>query len=189
MFFKSLIWHQNLSCVPRHYLLSLTIFMIYFIGAGVSEQFLIPCLGFCLVSFFSLSQPPLYIQSIVVQVQCTNELVGTVILHEVRIVVRDRNDNAPHFQQPRYYVAVSEVTNKQTNMFSHLHTHSHASQLLDSDGVPPGRLLGLLALQPLHLLIVHSFPVPTCSWAQGNRVQLEPLPAGWHCGWVTSMAT
>ncbi|TKS89597.1 Protocadherin-15 Precursor [Collichthys lucidus] len=39
--------------------------------------------------------PPSYIQSIVVQVQCTNELIGTVILHEVRIVVRDRNDNAP----------------------------------------------------------------------------------------------
>lgn len=54
-------------------------------------------------------QPPSYIQSIVVQVQCTNELVGTVILHEVRIVVRDRNDNAPRFTQPRYYVAVSEV--------------------------------------------------------------------------------
>lgn len=57
-----------------------------------------------------VSQPPSYIQSIVVQVQCTNELVGTVILHEVRIVVRDRNDNGPRFQQPRYYVAVSEVT-------------------------------------------------------------------------------
>uniref|UniRef100_A0A672K2L1 Protocadherin-15-like n=1 Tax=Sinocyclocheilus grahami TaxID=75366 RepID=A0A672K2L1_SINGR len=48
--------------------------------------------------------PPSYIHSIVVQVQCTNELVGTVILHEVRIVVRDRNDNPPRFQQPRYYV-------------------------------------------------------------------------------------
>lgn len=57
----------------------------------------------------SLFQPPSYIQSIVVQVQCTNELIGTVILHEVRIVVRDRNDNAPRFQQPRYYVAISEV--------------------------------------------------------------------------------
>jgi len=66
----------------------------------------------------SLFQPPSYIQSIVVQVQCTNELVGTVILHEVRIVVRDRNDNAPHFQQPRYYIAVSEVT--------HTHTHTHS---------------------------------------------------------------
>lgn len=57
-------------------------------------------------------QPPSYIQSIVVQVQCTNELIGTVILHEVRIVVRDRNDNAPHFQQPRYYVAISEVNTR-----------------------------------------------------------------------------
>ncbi|KAA0725587.1 Protocadherin-15 Precursor [Triplophysa tibetana] len=53
--------------------------------------------------------PPSYIQSIVVQVQCTNELVGTVILHEVRIVVRDRNDNLPRFQQPRYYVAINET--------------------------------------------------------------------------------
>lgn len=48
--------------------------------------------------------------TIVVQIQCTNELVGTIILHEVRIVVRDRNDNTPRFQQPRYYVAVNEVT-------------------------------------------------------------------------------
>lgn len=61
------------------------------------------------LSFLSLSQPPNYITTIVVQVQCTNELVGTVILHEVRIVVRDRNDNTPRFQQPRYYVAVNEV--------------------------------------------------------------------------------
>lgn len=58
---------------------------------------------------FPLFQPPSYIHSIVVQVQCTNELIGTVILHEVRIVVRDRNDNVPRFQQPRYYIAVNEV--------------------------------------------------------------------------------
>ncbi len=62
------------------------------------------------VSFIFVFQPPSYIQSIVVQVQCTNELVGTVILHEVRIVVRDRNDNTPRFQQPRYYVAINEVS-------------------------------------------------------------------------------
>lgn len=59
-------------------------------------------------------QPPNYITTIVVQVQCTNELVGTVILHEVRIVVRDRNDNAPQFQHPRYYVAVNEVGSPRT---------------------------------------------------------------------------
>ncbi len=62
------------------------------------------------VSCIFVFQPPSYIQSIVVQVQCTNELVGTVILHEVRIVVRDRNDNTPRFQQPRYYVAINEVS-------------------------------------------------------------------------------
>lgn len=61
------------------------------------------------IYFISLFQPPNYIMTIVVQVQCTNELVGTVIFHEVRIVVRDRNDNTPRFQQPRYYVAVNEV--------------------------------------------------------------------------------
>lgn len=49
------------------------------------------------------------IQSIVVQVQCVNKKVGTIINHEVRIVVRDRNDNSPQFQQQRYYVAVNEV--------------------------------------------------------------------------------
>lgn len=54
-------------------------------------------------------QPPLSIQSIVVQVQCVNKKVGTIINHEVRIVVRDRNDNSPQFQQQRYYVAVNEV--------------------------------------------------------------------------------
>ncbi|XP_043993273.1 protocadherin-15a isoform X5 [Gambusia affinis] len=52
--------------------------------------------------------PPNYITTIVVQIQCTNELVGTVIFHEVRIVVRDKNDNSPQFQQPRYYVSINE---------------------------------------------------------------------------------
>ncbi len=60
----------------------------------------------CIFAFF---QPPISVTTIVVQIQCTNELVGTVILHEVRIVIRDRNDNTPRFQQPRYYVSVNEV--------------------------------------------------------------------------------
>lgn len=60
--------------------------------------------------FLSSIQPPMSIQSIVVQVQCINRKVGTVIYHEVRIVVRDRNDNSPRFQQEYYYVAVNEVS-------------------------------------------------------------------------------
>uniref|UniRef100_A0A8C3ABY7 Protocadherin-related 15b n=1 Tax=Cyclopterus lumpus TaxID=8103 RepID=A0A8C3ABY7_CYCLU len=81
--------------------------------------------------------PPSYIQSIVVQVQCTNELVGTVILHEVRIVVRDRNDNAPHFQQPRYYVAVSELTPVGTTIFSGFWGNNGAK---DIDDGPNGQI-------------------------------------------------
>ncbi|KAG8135351.1 hypothetical protein E2320_008415 [Naja naja] len=53
--------------------------------------------------------PPVSIQSIVVQVQCINRKVGTIINHEVRIVVRDRNDNSPQFQQEQYYVTVNET--------------------------------------------------------------------------------
>uniref|UniRef100_A0A8C4H927 Cadherin domain-containing protein n=1 Tax=Dicentrarchus labrax TaxID=13489 RepID=A0A8C4H927_DICLA len=81
--------------------------------------------------------PPSYIQSIVVQVQCTNELVGTVILHEVRIVVRDRNDNAPSFQQPRYYVAVSELTPVGTTIFSGFWGNNGAT---DIDDGPNGQI-------------------------------------------------
>ncbi|KAM3863277.1 protocadherin-15-like [Diretmus argenteus] len=62
--------------------------------------------------------PPNYIMTIVVQIQCTSELVGTVILHEVRIVVRDRNDNTPRFQHPHYYVAVNELTPIGTTIFT-----------------------------------------------------------------------
>lgn len=57
-----------------------------------------------------------------VQVQCTNELVGSIIRHEVRIVVRDRNDNAPQFQKPRYYVAINEVRPPQDNLVKYFIT-------------------------------------------------------------------
>lgn len=62
-----------------------------------------------IINVYFRLQPPMSIQSIVVQVQCVNKKVGTIINHEVRIVVRDRNDNSPQFQQQRYYVAVNEV--------------------------------------------------------------------------------
>lgn len=58
----------------------------------------------------SVLQPPMNIHSIVVQVQCINKKVGTVIYHEVRIVVRDRNDNSPTFKHESYYATVNEVS-------------------------------------------------------------------------------
>ncbi|XP_041645580.1 protocadherin-15a [Cheilinus undulatus] len=81
--------------------------------------------------------PPHYITTIVVQIQCTNELVGTVILHEVRIVVRDRNDNTPRFQQPRYYVAVNELTPVGTTIFTGFSGNNGAT---DIDDGPNGHI-------------------------------------------------
>ncbi|TMS04342.1 Protocadherin-15 [Larimichthys crocea] len=82
-------------------------------------------------------RPPNYISTIVVQVQCTNLLVGTVIFHEVRIVVRDRNDNAPHFQQPRYYIAVNELTPVGTTIFTGFSGFNGAT---DIDDGPNGHI-------------------------------------------------
>ncbi|XP_061915590.1 protocadherin-15-like [Entelurus aequoreus] len=82
-------------------------------------------------------KPPNYITTIVVQVQCTNELVGTVILHEVRIVVRDRNDNTPRFQLPRYYVAINELTPVGTTIFTGFSGRNGAT---DIDDGPNGHI-------------------------------------------------
>ncbi|XP_037829568.1 protocadherin-15 isoform X3 [Kryptolebias marmoratus] len=81
--------------------------------------------------------PPNSITSIVVQVQCTNELIGTVILHEVRIVVRDKNDNPPKFQQPRYYVAINELTPVGTTIFTGFSGDNGAT---DIDDGPNGQI-------------------------------------------------
>ncbi|XP_034041388.1 protocadherin-15a isoform X2 [Thalassophryne amazonica] len=81
--------------------------------------------------------PPNSITTIVVQVQCTNTHVGTVILHEVRIVVRDKNDNTPRFQHPRYYVAVNELTPVGTTIFTGFSGNNGAT---DIDDGPNGHI-------------------------------------------------
>uniref|UniRef100_A0A8C9XI36 Protocadherin-15 n=1 Tax=Sander lucioperca TaxID=283035 RepID=A0A8C9XI36_SANLU len=101
--------------------------------------------------------PPSYIHSIVVQVQCTNELVGTVILHEVRIVVRDRNDNTPHFQQPRYYVAVSELTPIGTTIFSGFSGNNGAT---DIDDGPNGQIEYTIQYNPKDPTTNRTFDIP-----------------------------
>ncbi|KAM8876084.1 protocadherin-15b isoform 1-T1 [Synchiropus picturatus] len=101
--------------------------------------------------------PPSYIQSIVVQVQCTNELIGTVILHEVRIVVRDRNDNAPRFQQPRYYVAVSELTPVGTTIFSGFWGNNGAT---DIDDGPNGQIEYTIQFNPKDPTANRTFDIP-----------------------------
>ncbi|CAB1312652.1 unnamed protein product, partial [Coregonus sp. 'balchen'] len=81
--------------------------------------------------------PPSYISTIVVKVQCTNELVGTVILHEVRIVIRDKNDNTPRFQQQHYYVAINELTPAGTIIFTGFGGDNGAT---DIDDGPNGQI-------------------------------------------------
>lgn len=101
--------------------------------------------------------PPSYIQSIVVQVQCTNELVGTVILHEVRIVVRDRNDNTPRFQQPRYYVAINELTPVGTTIFSGFTGNNGA---VDLDDGPNGQIEYTIRYNPKDPTTNRTFDIP-----------------------------
>uniref|UniRef100_A0AAX7U417 Protocadherin-15 n=1 Tax=Astatotilapia calliptera TaxID=8154 RepID=A0AAX7U417_ASTCA len=101
--------------------------------------------------------PPSYIHSIVVQVQCTNELIGTVILHEVRIVVRDRNDNAPRFQQPRYYVAVNELTPVGTTIFSGFSGNNGAT---DIDDGPNGQIEYTIQYNPRDPTANRTFDIP-----------------------------
>ncbi|XP_031416817.1 protocadherin-15b isoform X2 [Clupea harengus] len=101
--------------------------------------------------------PPSFIQSIVVQVQCTNELVGTVIHHEVRIVVRDRNDNIPRFQQPRYYVAINELTPVGTTIFSGFSGNNGA---IDIDDGPNGQIEYTIQYNPNDPTANRTFDIP-----------------------------
>uniref|UniRef100_A0A673BJG6 Protocadherin-15 n=1 Tax=Sphaeramia orbicularis TaxID=375764 RepID=A0A673BJG6_9TELE len=101
--------------------------------------------------------PPSHIHSIVVQVQCTNELIGTVILHEVRIVVRDRNDNVPRFQQPRYYVAVNELTPVGTTIFSGFWGNNGAT---DIDDGPNGQIEYTIQYNPKDPTANRTFDIP-----------------------------
>ncbi|XP_060728439.1 protocadherin-15a [Tachysurus vachellii] len=114
--------------------------------------------------------PPRYITTIVVQVQCTNELVGTVILHEVRIVVRDRNDNIPQFQQPRYYVAVNELTPVGTTIFTGFSGNNGAT---DIDDGPNGQIEYGIQYNPYDPMSNRT--VQVASTLSGNIVLAERL--------------
>ncbi|NWI16228.1 PCD15 protein, partial [Crypturellus soui] len=89
--------------------------------------------------------PPVSIQSIVVQVQCVNKKVGTIINHEVRIVVRDRNDNSPRFQRQQYHVAVNELTPVGTTIFTGF---SGSSGATDIDDGPNGQIEYVIQYNP-----------------------------------------
>ncbi|NXP22062.1 PCD15 protein, partial [Scytalopus superciliaris] len=115
--------------------------------------------------------PPVSIQSIVVQVQCVNKKVGTVINHEVRIVVRDRNDNSPQFQQQRYYVAVNELTPVGTTIFTGFSGNNGAT---DIDDGPNGQIEYVIQYNPNDKTSNRTFDIPlTLSGAVVLRERLN----------------
>uniref|UniRef100_A0A8C5UJI8 Protocadherin-15 n=1 Tax=Malurus cyaneus samueli TaxID=2593467 RepID=A0A8C5UJI8_9PASS len=115
--------------------------------------------------------PPLSIQSIVVQVQCVNRKVGTVINHEVRIVVRDRNDNSPQFQHESYYVAVNELTPVGTTIFTGFSGNNGA---IDIDDGPNGQIEYVIQYNPDDKTSNRTFDIPlTLSGAVVLRERLN----------------
>ncbi|XP_015721624.2 protocadherin-15 isoform X1 [Coturnix japonica] len=115
--------------------------------------------------------PPMSIQSIVVQVQCVNKKVGTIINHEVRIVVRDRNDNSPQFQQQRYYVAVNELTPVGTTIFTGFSGNNGAT---DIDDGPNGQIEYVIQYNPNDKTSNRTFDIPlTLSGAVVLRERLN----------------
>uniref|UniRef100_A0A2K6UNQ9 Protocadherin related 15 n=1 Tax=Saimiri boliviensis boliviensis TaxID=39432 RepID=A0A2K6UNQ9_SAIBB len=104
------------------------------------------------ISFFNILkdaistlQPPMNIHSIVVQVQCINKKVGTIIYHEVRIVVRDRNDNSPTFKHESYYATVNELTPVGTTIFTGFSGDNGAT---DIDDGPNGQIEYVIQYNP-----------------------------------------
>ncbi|XP_075469049.1 protocadherin-15 isoform X1 [Ascaphus truei] len=101
--------------------------------------------------------PPASIQSIVVQVQCINKNVGIIIYHEVRIVVRDRNDNTPRYQQQRYYTAVNELTPVGTTIFTGFSGDNGAT---DIDDGPNGQIEYVIQYNPNDTASNQTFDIP-----------------------------
>ncbi|KAM4702797.1 protocadherin-15 [Rhinophrynus dorsalis] len=100
--------------------------------------------------------PPMSIQSIVVQVECTNKKVGIVINHEVRIVVRDKNDNPPKFQQQRYDTRINELTPVGTTIF----TGFSENGATDIDDGPNGQIEYVIQYNPNDPASNQTFDIP-----------------------------
>ncbi|XP_041426789.1 protocadherin-15 isoform X2 [Xenopus laevis] len=101
--------------------------------------------------------PPSSIQSIVVLVQCLNKKVGSIINHEVRIVVRDRNDNSPQFQMQNYRAVVNELTPVGTTIFTGFSGDRGAT---DIDDGPNGQIEYVIRYNPNDTASNQTFDIP-----------------------------
>ncbi|KAE8589991.1 hypothetical protein XENTR_v10017891 [Xenopus tropicalis] len=101
--------------------------------------------------------PPSSIQSIVVLVQCVNKKVGSIINHEVRIVVRDKNDNSPKFQMQNYRAVVNELTPVGTTIFTGFSGDGGAT---DIDDGPNGQIEYVIQYNPNDTASNQTFDIP-----------------------------
>ncbi|XP_041426132.1 protocadherin-15-like [Xenopus laevis] len=101
--------------------------------------------------------PPSSIQSIVVLVQCLNKKVGSIINHEVRIVVRDKNDNSPQFQMQNYRAVVNELTPVGTTIFTGFSGDGGAT---DIDDGPNGQIEYVIQYNPNDTTSNQTFDIP-----------------------------
>ncbi|XP_069755500.1 protocadherin-15b [Narcine bancroftii] len=102
-------------------------------------------------------KPPYNLQSIVVVLDCVNLQVGSLIKHEVRIIVRDRNDNSPSFQQSRYHVEINELTPVGTTIFTGFSGRNGAT---DIDDGPNGQVEYVIQQNPNDPESGRTFDIP-----------------------------
>ncbi|KAM3913383.1 protocadherin-15 [Leptodactylus fuscus] len=100
--------------------------------------------------------PPMSIRTFGVKIQCTNLKVGSIITHEVRIVVRDRNDNSPQFMQRSYFTSVNELTPVGTTIFTGFSTNGAT----DIDDGPNGQIEYLITYNPNDTTSNQTFDIP-----------------------------
>ncbi|CAL8259586.1 unnamed protein product [Arctogadus glacialis] len=76
---------------------------------------------------------------------------------EVRLVVRDRNDNVPASSSPRYYVSVNELTPVGTTIFSGFWGNNGAT---DIDDGPNGQIEYTIQYNPIDPTANRTFDIP-----------------------------
>ncbi|XP_068113953.1 protocadherin-15 [Hyperolius riggenbachi] len=100
--------------------------------------------------------PPMSIQTFGVKIECKNLNDGSIIIHVVRVVVRDRNDNSPRFVQRSYYTTVNELTPVGTTIF----TGFADNGATDIDDGPNGQIEYFIQYNPNDTKSNQTFDIP-----------------------------
>ncbi|XP_040218008.1 protocadherin-15 isoform X6 [Rana temporaria] len=99
--------------------------------------------------------PPMSIQTFGVKIECGN-LKGGTIFHDVRVVVRDRNDNSPSFMQRSYYTTINELTPVGTTIYNGFADKGAT----DIDDGPNGQIEYFIQYNPNDTASQQTFDIP-----------------------------